>query len=360
MKYGRLTFKDELVSSDILNIGDIAQVFGIDEIFRAMQIPPEEIVEIPLAQLNCYRGETVILPINMYAQYSPENPIFPTSPDIIPVFLGVYCTSRGHLRHKDYWTGAAPIGCRDEVTRRAMRKYGYEAYLMGCMTMLLPRRTKTPEKKHVFIVDVNPAISSQFPADILEGAEYISHAIPADRVKDFDNARVERLAWRVYARYRDEATLVITSRLHCAAPCIAMGIPTIVVKDNYDGRFQWMDRFVHLYTAPEIARIDWDPAPADIEDFKKLLLRAAVSMVRRAPDLEAVRAVDRFYMERERADIHSSLLVGGYIWLAQYAPRLATFLRTKILWRFTIAAGTDGRKTTDLLLLDAQESDKEE
>jgi exopolysaccharide biosynthesis predicted pyruvyltransferase EpsI len=52
-------------------------------------------------------------------------------------------------------------------------------------------------------------------------------------------------------RYRKEAKLVITSRLHCALPCIAMGIPVIVMGDHRDKRLQLVEEFtkIHPYFA---------------------------------------------------------------------------------------------------------------
>ena len=342
MKYGRLVFTRMLVSPTLCNAGDIVQSMAIDRIYQKMDIPESQIVEIGVEELGSYRGEKVLLPINGYFLYSAEYPSFPTSPDIVPVFLGLYNTSPQYLRNRDYWTHCGPIGCRDEATRAAMRKRGYPAYLMGCMTITLPRRTRDPEDPKVFLVDAHPGILPYIPAQLQAKMVRVTHDVPVDASasREQQRAEMQRRTEELYRRYAQEAGLVITSRLHCAAPCIAMGIPVVVVKDSYDDRFGWLDKLVHLYTPDEYDRIDWNPQPLQLEEHKERLIRAAESLILQKPDLDLIREIDAFYMDRTRKPLKSPLLVRGYKWLAQYNPALASFIRTKILYRFTIAASS--------------------
>ncbi|MGN0972626.1 MAG: polysaccharide pyruvyl transferase family protein, partial [Aristaeellaceae bacterium] len=291
-------------------------------------------------ELATYRGEKVLLPLDGFFRYSREYPSFPTSDDIIPVFLGIYAPSRAYLKHHDFWQTYGPIGCRDEATLLAMRREGFDAYLTGCMTVLFPRRDQTRKRHRVFLVDAYAPVEQYMPKDLLDSAEHVTHDIPvrpnASRAEVIQEC--EEKAHALYDMYRDEAALVITSRLHCAVPCIAMGIPTIVVKDSFDDRFGWLDRWIHLYSRDEFDRIDWNPAPIDMEDFKVTVRQMAESMIRRAPDRALLTRIHETYMQRDRKKISSPLMVRGYMWLAQYCPRLASFLREKVLFRFTIAA----------------------
>lgn len=339
MKYGRILFSREFVSPTACNIGDIAQTFAIDIIYQKMGIPQEDIVNIPLEQLGTYKGEKVLLPIDGYFRYSRENPAFPTSDDIIPVFLGVYSTSGQYLKEKAFWKKFEPIGCRDEASFHAMKKRGYDAYLTGCMTMLYPRREKMPEVPKVFVVDAYPTIEKYIPESLRPYLEYVTHDLPVKPEDDPKQVALacEKIAGDYYRRYYHEATLVITSRLHCASPCIAMGIPTIVVKDGYDERFGWLDKLIHLYTEDEFDQIDWNPEPVELEAHKANLFAFASSMIRQDPDKEAVQEIHNFYMNRDRKKLSASIFTLGYMWLAQYAPGLASFIREKILFRFTIA-----------------------
>lgn len=343
MKYGRLVFSREFVSSStVCNVGDFVQTLAIDLIYEEMGIKKEDTVDIPFQDLASYKGEKIILPLNGYFYYNREYPSFPTSTDIIPVFLGLYTTSSKYLKNTSFWKNAGVIGCRDEATYNAVKKYGYDAYLTGCMTVLFPRREKEPQNGKVFIVDAHPSIDEYIPEEIKKNAEYISHEITvndAESVVELSK-QCEAATRRVYERYRDEAALVITSRLHCAGPCMAMGIPVILVRDSFDERYGWIDRYLHLYTPDEFDEIDWNPVPIDIEDKKKEIKAMAISLIRHEADRTLIEKIHSFYMSRDKKDLSASLMVRGYLWLSQYFPGLASFIRTKVLVRFTIAGKT--------------------
>lgn len=342
MKYGRLVFSREFVSPTVCNAGDIVQTLAIDLIYEQMKIPKEDIIDIPMEELSSYSGEKVILPLDGYFRYSLEYPAFPVSRDIIPVFLGVYSTSKQYLKHRDFWQKYGPVGCRDEATFNAMNKNGIDAYLTGCMTVLFPTREEDTTRNKVFLVDAYKTVENYMPEDLLEHAERITHDLPvphnASRAET--SAECERIARELYVRYRNEASLIITSRLHCAVPCIAMGIPTIVVKDSFDERFAWLEKLTHLYSEDEFDKINWNPEPIKMQEHKDLVMAWAISMIEGKPDIEKAKEIHSFYMNRTRKKTSASIMVRGYMWLAQYSPKLADFIRTKLLARFTITANT--------------------
>lgn len=74
-----------------------------------------------------------------------------------------------------------------------------------------------------------------------------------------------------------KARLVITSALHCAAPCVAMGIPVILVcLDPFENinRFSALNGILNAVTVKEIIdkRISYDVFAPDIEDLKRAML----------------------------------------------------------------------------------------
>lgn len=346
MKYGRLVFSREFVSSStVCNVGDFVQTLAIDLLYKEMGIAKEDTVDIPFQSLASYKGEKVLLPLNGYFYYNREYPSFPLSEDITPVFLGLYTTSKEYLKHSSFWKNAGVIGCRDEATYEAVKKYGYGAYLTGCMTVLFPKREKAPENGKVFIVDAHPSIDAYIPEEIKKNAEYVSHEITVNDAENVETLikECETATRKMYERYYNEASLVITSRLHCASPCMAMGIPVILVRDRFDERYGWIDRYLHLYTPDEYDKIDWNPEPVDIEDTKKEIKAMAISMIKQQPDRIKLEKIHSYYMSRERKPLSASLMVRGYLWLSRYAPFLADFIRTKILVRFTIAGKTKSK-----------------
>jgi hypothetical protein len=99
--------------------------------------------------------------------------------------------------------------------------------------------------------------------------------------------------------YRETARLVITTRLHAALPCIAMGIPVIFFGSAADGRTAIVrdiggriyDAFWHRKAVARgllgraLDGVDWEPAPLDITPVKS---RLAAAISRRLGAIERV------------------------------------------------------------------------
>lgn len=74
-------------------------------------------------------------------------------------------------------------------------------------------------------------------------------------------------AWKFrHARARLDgyrrAGLVITSRLHCALPCLAFGAPVVVLlNDLHDLRWLGAADALAVHTPRTIARLDWENVP---------------------------------------------------------------------------------------------------
>jgi hypothetical protein len=73
---------------------------------------------------------------------------------------------------------------------------------------------------------------------------------------------------------------VITTFLHCALPCIAMGIPVVVFlpRPQYDfqetsdpERFSGLMRIAPVHRFADAARVDWNPLSIDVEPIKQTI-----------------------------------------------------------------------------------------
>ncbi len=195
--------------------------------------------------LNDYKWEDIRMIINWW--FNPKNVHLPLSDNISPKFIWYHISNREDwnnplLSHKaltyykKYWS----IGCRDQETCDILNKKWVDAYLSLCPTITFPKRETTIENKKVFIVDTD--IFLHIPKHLKKNSEYISHKIPSwyDFKKKFD------IAEDLLNKYKKEAKLVITSRLHCALPCIAMGIPVVVFCDPNDKRMQLVKQFIKI------------------------------------------------------------------------------------------------------------------
>ena len=203
-------------------------------------------------------GEPVKAIMNGWYMYNKSN--WPPSEDIDPLWVSV------HISESDYFgigekflTGPgaeylrqySPIGARDESTLEMLRRNGIDAYLSGCLTLTLPRNDSAEKIDEILLVDVDPAseqcIRRHFPEE-----RYISVTHKADPetyrllpVKE----RMER-ANALLRRYQG-AKCVITSRLHCALPCLALGTPVLLLyKDEFASRIKSFLAYFH-YATPD-------------------------------------------------------------------------------------------------------------
>lgn len=262
----------------LVNIGDYVQALAARQYFKNISICLDRDKDFAL-----YQGEDVKIIMNGWYMDNPEN--FPPSEKIHPLYIAVHINSYGlpaMLRPEcvEYFKKHQPIGCRDKHTVRLLESKGVEAYFSGCLTLTLGRKYKFDgERKGIYIVE--PTFSTYdlskrpllimksliyllfnfasikkiaqkkgdcsvrsllhnaiyfkeyakvFERQILLDAEYISQC-------NEDYARMtidERLASAENLKKKyAKAKLVITSRIHCALPCLGLETPVIyTLKDN--------------------------------------------------------------------------------------------------------------------------------
>lgn len=339
MQYGRLVFTPGpfLRSGErYVNVGDTFQTLAADLVYDALGVPQGARKNIERHTLRDYDGEDLILPMNGWFGTGRGGEIFPLSARIHPVWFGYHNISKDDAR---FLPTDVPLGCRDEKTYDLLRRYTDRAFLSGCLTILFPTRTEAPENGKVFIVDVAEKIVASVPARLRDEAVFLSHEVQfrtdADAIDEI--RRIEDLSREYIRRYRDEASLVITSRLHCAMVCIALGVPVIVMRDSFDERYAFVEKFVPLYAVGEFDRIDWNPAPVDTQYIKGETMRIACDMIA-GKDITADNTLHTFYMDRPRHAISKPFMVKAYDIVRDISPVLADFIREKILFRFTISA----------------------
>lgn len=315
MKYGILTYSDRPMragAKNRLNLGDPIQSYAMRYIYSQMGIAEKDLVEISRYQARYYEGEYVILPYNcfnmIYNQFGHEYGTLPLSDKIIPVFLSFHLHSR-YIPEDilNNFRNYQPIGCRDEETMRNMRKNGLKAWLSGCVTAVLPKRTVSPKKKKCFLVDVPNSLNAYLPKDVLDNCEFIEHqvAFPHDESEEYMTDAEYRAFYETgikqLEKYRDEATLVVTSRLHAATPCMAMGIPVILAGNSFDERFSFLDKYLKFYTPNNFKEIDWDVKPIEYEEEKKYLLNTFIHQIEKAyKEYAEIYDVSLFYESRNR------------------------------------------------------------
>lgn len=280
MKFANLYWENTETKNGtkLVNIGNNLQFMAIDYIYKELSVDKRDIVYLRMDELRTYCGEYLILPIgwSLFDLNYMQDGRLSISPRIIPVFLSV--TVETAVFREDwfneyniaYLKKYEPIGCRDEYTLQVLRKYGLEAYLSGCLTLTFPKRILTGKPKKVFVVDAPKELELFMPEEIKENCEVMTQQYSFDRETEI--SEIIRRIKEQYGRYAEEAALIITSRLHVAVPCLALGIPVILAKNKIDYRFSWLDKFLPLHDRKEYADIDWNPQPVDCEEIKERIL----------------------------------------------------------------------------------------
>lgn len=302
-----------------VNIGDYIQSLA------AMQYLPGNysLEELPLLidreQLSTYEGENVKMIMNGWYMHSPEN--WPPSENIEPLFLSMHFNSTVAnkvltLEGVDYLKKYQPIGCRDYETKALLESYNIKAYFSGCLTLTLNREwinkitSKSIEEDSDRVLFVDPCFSSKnslyrslqyrkiigkkeikemnsiplisqskpekfmklykklFDEETLNNSFYIRHEIP----RTFFNSEKERFEYAAkLLKYYSSAKLVVTSRIHAALPCLALGIPVIFIRDMkmkyaFSSRYQGL---IDLFNVINLNGESFDSEDIDIETLKK-------------------------------------------------------------------------------------------
>lgn len=270
MKNGLMIYK----ANDIYkNIGDYIQSIA------AAQFIKKADVYIEREHLHEYSGEKVKLIMNGWFTHFPEN--WPPSNDIDPLFVSFHIAPRKANalltpENIKYLKEHAPIGCRDKETETLLKSKDIPAYFSGCLTLTLGKSYVNNDKngKYYFVdpyfkmsknffsllsvslllvfkfriirklsVKMKKSTSLKnliktsffhktyaryFEKSFLLNAEYEPHAVLETELGNEDDKF--KYAHNLLTKY-SKASVVITSRIHCALPCLGMDTPVIFVTD---------------------------------------------------------------------------------------------------------------------------------
>ena len=208
---------------------------------------------------------------------------WPPSNQLRPAFFGFHIAFPDALLTKEsveYYRQCGPIGCRDRETMLMLRDVGVEAYFSRCLTLTFLRREQSPEQGNVYLVEgMRSVLKERVPKKLLQIAESRSHYV---HLKHMRNNELKReIAQKLVDEYRARASLVITDLLHCAMPCLAMGIPVVFIpnprtleEDSY--RLDPVRDLIPVYGPRD--RIDWDPGAPDISVLQSEIRSQATAL----------------------------------------------------------------------------------
>ncbi len=275
-KYGVIVYEGgKFQDQNILNLGDYVQSTA------AKQFLPQVDHYVTREGMHLYNEESIKMIMNAWYMANPNN--FPPSNKIVPLYVSMHLNSSiidRIFRPEviEHFKKNEPIGCRDNHTRDLLRAKGIDAYYSGCMTLTLGHTYKREKvTDEVIFVDImhdslsmkqlvkqplrlgkrilngrikelsvkRKVLNKYFDEDVLNRAVYFDQMVP------YINADVGFKMADEYLKRLSSARFVVTSRIHTALPCLAMGTPVIFVNggfktkvDNcrFDGLFDFFNR----------------------------------------------------------------------------------------------------------------------
>lgn len=260
MKFGLVVY----LKTD--NIGDDVQSYA------AKRFLPTVDYVIDREALDTFdsHGEVVKAIMNGWYMYSKFN--WPPASVIDPLWVAMHISENDYFGigerflegiGGDYLRHYAPIGARDVSTLEMLERNHIPAYLSGCLTLTIPQFDNVEKTNEVLLVDLDEKseaiVRKMYPAEKFQS---VTHNVNAEEYSALSaEDRLQRVE-KLLRRYQG-AKCVITSRLHCALPCLALRTPVLLVyKREYAPQMQ---SFLTLLHYTEIDSFDegvraFDPA----------------------------------------------------------------------------------------------------
>ena len=222
------------------NIGDDIQTIAAINFLKNKGITEHTFIN--REKLSDYDGHPITLVMNGWFTHNNVNKFLP-SEKITPIFISFHVAKEILVkRYKSYFKKHEPIGCRDQNTVRIFEKYNIKAYFVGCLTLTLGTLNakdgdRIKKGKYLVDVDYGFGITKSQKKTIYKDYTAVNHNAFFGLKRESIQKRIKD-AHIFLERYRN-AEIVITTRLHCALPCRALGTKVIFVHKNYhnDSRF---------------------------------------------------------------------------------------------------------------------------
>ena len=265
-----------------VNLGDYVQTIATQNVIKKI-FSQIDYTYFDRDNLINYNGENAFT--IMQGWFSHTGSYLPNE-KILPIYIGTHLTTTKRDEflnfvkvNPEYFKNAV-IGCRDTSTLDFIKSIELPCYLSRCLTLTFDKRIPSPTQNKIFIVNIPKNYLNYIPHKLVENAEFVNQrSIDANHEASYYiNSETKYLETtnQLLENYRNNAKLVITSALHCASPCIAMGIPTILIDfEKKNDRFGSLKGLIKIYNVNDLINnnIDYSPKPIDIEHLKKLMIK---------------------------------------------------------------------------------------
>ena len=173
----------------------------------------------------------------------------------------------------EYLKSIEPIGCRDSHTVKLLESKGIKTEYTGCMTLTLDPFEGVEKQDYICAVDVSDKVVEQIKKTTDMEVKVVTHTVPEDYYK---------LPWEERMKNVEEllklyqgARAVVSYRLHCALPCIALGTSVILLNEDYrNDRFGDYTKYIESCSEEDFVsgkvKYDYRNIPMHDDGWKKL------------------------------------------------------------------------------------------
>lgn len=272
MKYGLLSYETYNIGDDIQSIAATRFLPAVDTLFDRDNI-----------NKTTLKNPTKLI-MNGWYTHGPKNwP--PESEKLRPLLISMYIEQyldkeipKSFLNKKSvfFLNKWGPVGARDYATLDFLKQNGIDAYFSGCLTLTLQKIPNISRQDFILTIGVPQEIIKKIKRktsrEIIDFDTLIDNKFSAD----------ERFAIAKYYLYLyQSAHMVITTRLHCMLPCLALETPVISLSKKEPYRYSGLIDLTNHYSFNEFldSKIDYENPNSNPKQYlpirKNLITKAA-------------------------------------------------------------------------------------
>lgn len=227
-KYGLIVF------NKTKNIGDDIQSYA------AKQFLPRVDYYVEREVLNEFiPDDREVVKTIMSGWYTHAPHSFPPSPFLNPIITSIHLSNHTttdtpeymHGIFNEYLRNHSPIGSRDSTTAKYLKNAGVCTEFSGCLTLTIKPFTDIKKVDVVYAVDVSERVVDKLRSVLDLEVEVITHDL--DETKNSKLTYEQRMlnVENLLKKFQS-ASLVVTSRLHCCLPTLALGGNPLLIYDE--------------------------------------------------------------------------------------------------------------------------------
>lgn len=267
IKYGLFCYDTE-------NIGDEVQSIAARRFLPRVDyyIPRDEIDKFAYKS-----SDSVKIIMNGWYTHKPENwP--PKNPAIHPLLISIHVEQEAlegraakafiSEESKSFLKKYGPVGARNLPTLEFFKKNGIDAYFSGCVTLTLNPDKNIKKQDFVLAVDVSQKVLSEMKKRTKRPIIEINTV----RAEQFTTEEKFSICEYWLFLYQS-AHAVVTERLHCMLPCLALGTPVLAISGRDPNRYAGLIDLTNHMTEKEFIdgkKYNLDNPPANPKDYLKI------------------------------------------------------------------------------------------